>query len=357
MVNCIFWVYFCNLKIVVIGFDLLYCCNLVKGLLCVLLVCQVISEECESEWIFQEKVEGIVLCYVNEIVLDFFYLVICFFEVIFSWFWNKLYEGVKVNYIEWVQDVVQGNEIVYVFCYCSYIDYLLFFYLLFCNGLILLYIVVGINLNMLVIGLILCCGGVFFMCCSFKGNQFYIVVFNEYLYILFFCGFFIEYFVEGGCLCIGCMFYLCIGMFVIILCSFFCDLCWLIVFVLVYIGYECVLEGCIYFGELCGVIKKKELIFDLFKVVGVLKQCFGQVWVNFGELIYFDQFFDCYQFDWQDQDFGLEYCFDWLLQIINLLVKDVVCYFNDVVVINLVNLVVLVLFFISCQVFDESVLV
>lgn len=48
-----------------------------------------------------------------------------------------------------------------------------------------------------------------------------------------------------------------------------------------YIGYERVLEGRTYLGELRGASKKKESIFDIFKVVGALKQRFGQVAVNF----------------------------------------------------------------------------
>ncbi|WP_284935278.1 hypothetical protein, partial [Citrobacter freundii] len=78
-------------------------------------------------------------------------------------------------------------------------------------------------------------------------------------------------------------------------------------FVPVYIGYERVLEGRTYLGELRGATKKKESIFDLFKVVGALKQRFGQVWVNFGEPIHLDQFLDRHQPDWQDQDLGPEY--------------------------------------------------
>ncbi|MGV8584539.1 glycerol-3-phosphate 1-O-acyltransferase PlsB, partial [Pseudomonas aeruginosa] len=78
-----------------------------------------------------------------------------------------------------------------------------------------------------------------------------------------------------------------------------------------------------YLGELRGATKKKESIFDLFKVVGALKQRFGQVWVNFGEPIHLDQFLDRHKPDWQDQDLGPEYRPDWLPQPTNLLDKDV----------------------------------
>ncbi|MBN0161799.1 glycerol-3-phosphate 1-O-acyltransferase, partial [Pseudomonas aeruginosa] len=109
MVNRILRVHFRNLKTAVIGPDLSHRRNLVKGLLRAPLVRQAINEECESELISQEKAEGIALRYANEIASDFSYPVIRFLEVILSWFWNKLYEGVKVNHIERVQDVAQGN--------------------------------------------------------------------------------------------------------------------------------------------------------------------------------------------------------------------------------------------------------
>ena len=97
-----------------------------------------------------------------------------------------------------MQDVAQGNEIVYVPCHRSHIDYLLLSYLLFRNGLTPPHIAAGINLNMPVIGSILRRGGAFFMRRSFKGNQLYTAVFNEYLHTLFSRGFSTEYFVEGG---------------------------------------------------------------------------------------------------------------------------------------------------------------
>ena len=112
---------------------------------------------------------------------------------------------------------------------------------------------------------------------SFKGNQLYTAVFNEYLHTLFSRGFSTEYFVEGGRSRTGRMLHPRTGMLAITLRSFLRDSRRPIVFVPVYIGYERVLEGRTYLGELRGATKKKESIFDLFKVVGALKQRFGQV--------------------------------------------------------------------------------
>ena len=172
-----------------------------------------------------------------------------------------------------------------------------------------------------VIGSILRRGGAFFMRRSFKGNQLYTAVFNEYLHTLFSRGFSTEYFVEGGRSRTGRMLHPRTGMLAITLRSFLRDSRRPIVFVPVYIGYERVLEGRTYLGELRGATKKKESIFDLFKVVGALKQRFGQVWVNFGEPIHLDQFLDRHQPDWQDQDLGPEYRPDWLPQTTNLLAR------------------------------------
>lgn len=196
----------------------------------------------------------------------------------------------------------------------------------------------------------------FFMRRSFKGNQLYTAVFNEYLHTLFSRGFSTEYFVEGGRSRTGRMLHPRTGMLAITLRSFLRDSRRPIVFVPVYIGYERVLEGRTYLGELRGATKKKESIFDLFKVVGALKQRFGQVWVNFGEPIHLDQFLDRHQPDWQDQDLGPEYRPDWLPQTTNLLAKDVARHLNDAAAINPVNLVALALLSTSRQALDESAL-
>ncbi|WP_205895151.1 1-acyl-sn-glycerol-3-phosphate acyltransferase, partial [Metapseudomonas otitidis] len=202
---------------------------------------------------------------------DFAYTAIRFLEVVLSWFWNKLYEGIKVNHIEGVQDIAQGHEVIYVPCHRSHIDYLLLSYLLFRNGLTPPHIAAGINLNMPVIGGLLRRGGAFFMRRTFKGNPLYTSVFNEYLHTLFSRGFPVEYFVEGGRSRTGRMLHPKTGMLAITLRSFLRSSRLPIVFVPVYIGYERVLEGRTYLGELRGASKKKESIFDIFKVISALK--------------------------------------------------------------------------------------
>jgi glycerol-3-phosphate O-acyltransferase len=124
----------------------------------------------------------------------------------------------------------------------------------------------------------------------------------------------------------------------------------------VYIGYERVLEGRTYLGELRGASKKKESIFDIFKVIGALKQRFGHVWVNFGEPIKLAEFLDSEQPDWREQDYGTQYRPAWLNEATNNLGERVAQHLNEAAAINPVNLVALALLSTSKLALDERAL-
>ena len=356
MVQRILRVHFRNQKAAVIGPDVSHRRNLVKGLVHGPQVRQAILDEAERENITLEKAESQALRYGNEIASDYAYTAIRFLELVLSWFWNKIYDGIKVNHIEGVQDVAQGHEVIYVPCHRSHIDYLLLSYLLFRNGLTPPHIAAGINLNMPVIGGLLRRGGAFFMRRTFKGNPLYTAVFNEYLHTLFSKGFPVEYFVEGGRSRTGRMLQPKTGMLAITLRSFLRSNRLPVVFVPVYIGYERVLEGRTYLGELRGASKKKESIFDIFKVIGALKQRFGQVWVNFGEPIKLAEFLDAEQPDWRAQDYGSQFRPDWLNGATNRLGARVAQHLNEAAAINPVNLVALALLSTSKLALDDRAL-
>jgi glycerol-3-phosphate O-acyltransferase len=356
MVQRILRVHFRNQKAAVIGPDVSHRRNLVKGLVHGPQVRQAIIEEAERENISLEKAESQALRYGNEIASDYTYTAIRFLEVVLSWFWNKIYDGIKVNHIEGVQDVAQGHEVIYVPCHRSHIDYLLLSYLLFKNGLTPPHIAAGINLNMPVIGGLLRRGGAFFMRRTFKGNPLYTAVFNEYLHTLFTKGFPVEYFVEGGRSRTGRMLQPKTGMLAITVRSFLRSNRLPVVFVPVYIGYERVLEGRTYLGELRGASKKKESIFDIFKVIGALKQRFGHVWVNFGEPIKLAEFLDGEQPDWREQDYGTQFRPAWLNETTGRLGERVAQHLNEAAAINPVNLVALALLSTSKLALDERAL-
>ncbi|MES2818522.1 MAG: glycerol-3-phosphate 1-O-acyltransferase PlsB [Pseudomonadota bacterium] len=356
MVHRLLRVHFRNQKAAVIGPDISHRRNLVEGLVHDPLVRQAIIEEAEREKIPLAKAEAQALRYGNEIASDYTYTAIRFLEVVLSWFWNKIYDGIKVSHIEGVQAVAQGHEVIYVPCHRSHIDYLLLSYLLFRNGLTPPHIAAGINLNMPVIGGLLRRGGAFFMRRTFKGNPLYTAVFNEYLHTLFSKGFPVEYFVEGGRSRTGRMLQPKTGMLAITLRSFLRSNRLPIVFVPVYIGYERVLEGRTYLGELRGATKKKESIFAIFKVVGALKQRFGQVAVNFGAPIKLAEFLDQQQPDWRQQDLGPHYRPAWLSETTARLGERVARHLNEAAAVNPVNLVALALLSTSKLALDERAL-
>lgn len=349
-------VHFRNLKTAVIGPDISHRRNLVKGLIHAPQVRQAIVDEAQRENLPLAKAEAQALRYGNEIASDYTYTAIRFLEVVLSWFWNKIYDGIKVNHIEQVQGIAPGHEVIYVPCHRSHIDYLLLSYLLFRNGLTPPHVAAGINLNMPLVGNLLRRGGAFFMRRTFKGNPLYTAVFNEYLHTLYTKGFPVEYFVEGGRSRTGRMLQPRTGMLAITLRSFLRSSRTPIVFVPVYIGYERVLEGRTYLGELRGASKKKESIFDIFKVFGALRQRFGQVYVNFGEPIRLAGFLDQQQPGWREQDHGPQYRPAWLNATTTRLGETVARHLNEAAAINPVNLVALALLSTSRLALDERAL-
>ena len=357
MVLRILRVHFRNLKTAVIGPDISHRRNLVKSLIQAPQVREAIEHEARHGNTSHAQAEQQALEYAQEIASDFSYPVVRCLEVILTWFWNKLYEGLRVNHIERVQNVAQGNEIVYVPCHRSHMDYLLLSYLLFHNGLTPPHIAAGINLNMPVVGNILRRGGAFFMRRSFKGNALYTAVFNEYMHTLFSRGFSTEYFVEGGRSRTGRMLQPRTGMLAITLRSFLRDSRRPLVFVPVYIGYERVFEGRTYLGELRGAAKKKESIFDVFKAVGALRKRFGQVWVNFGEPLSLPQFLDQRQEDWRKLAANHDGRPEWFSTLTHCLGEVVARRINDAVAINPVNLVALIMLSTHRQAMDERALV
>ena len=346
-------VHFRNQKTAVIGPDLSHRRNLVKGLVHAPQVRQAIKDEAERENIPLEKAEARALRYGNEIASDYAYTAVRFLEVVLSWFWNKIYDGIRVNHLEPLQAAVHGYEVIYVPCHRSHIDYLLLSYLLFRNGLTPPHIAAGINLNMPVVGSLLRRGGAFFMRRSFKGNPLYTSVFNEYLHTLFSRGFPVEYFVEGGRSRTGRMLQPKTGMLAITLRSYLRSSRLPILFVPVYIGYERVLEGRTYLGELRGAAKKKESIFDIFKVIGALKQRFGQVWVNFGEPLKLNEFLEQHQPGWRQQDLAPNFRPDWLNETTNKLSERIAQRLNEAAAVNPVNLVALAMLSTSRQALDR----
>ncbi len=220
--------------------------------------------------------------YANEITADYSHAFVRFLERVLTWLWNRLYDGVAVGHLETLEQVAQGNEIIYVPCHRSHMDYLLLSYVIYVNGYALPHIAAGINLNLPVIGRFLRMGGAFFIRRRFRGNSLYTVVFMNYLATIMGRGHSIEYFIEGGRSRTGRLLQPKTGMLSMTVRSFLREPLRPVVFVPVYFGYERIVEGSTYVGELSGAPKEKESILGLVRALGRMREKFGRVQVNLG---------------------------------------------------------------------------
>ncbi|HCM05559.1 MAG TPA: glycerol-3-phosphate 1-O-acyltransferase, partial [Oceanospirillales bacterium] len=156
-------VHFRQVNATVLGPDLSHRSTLVHQIPRKPLVIDAIEEEMKTKNISRKKANALALKYADEIAANMTHGAIRFLDVVLTWVWNKIYNGVNVYNIERLQDANKDNEIIYVPCHRSHIDYLLLSYVLYHNGLQVPHIAAGINLNMPIAGPILRRGGAFFM--------------------------------------------------------------------------------------------------------------------------------------------------------------------------------------------------
>ncbi len=109
----------------------------------------------------------------------------------------------------------------------------------------------------------------------------------------------IEYFIEGGRSRTGRLLQPKTGMLSMTVRSFLRDPGRPVVFIPVYFGYERIVEGSTYIGELSGKPKEKESVLGLLRTFRKLREKFGQVHVNLGEPIRLNELLDRYDADWR----------------------------------------------------------
>ncbi|WP_111497500.1 MULTISPECIES: glycerol-3-phosphate 1-O-acyltransferase PlsB [Marinobacter] len=348
--------HFRRVRQAVLGPDLSHRRTLVASLVRTPAVKEAIRETARDKDLPPEKVRAKALKYGDEIAASMSVVTIRFLEVVLSWLWNRIYNGVAVNNIEVAQDVAKDNAVIYVPCHRSHIDYLLLSYVLYRNGLMPPHIAAGINLNMPVVGPILRRGGAFFMRRSFRDNPLYATVFNEYMHVMFSRGYSVEYFVEGGRSRTGRTLQPRPGMLSMTVRSYLRDHRKPIVFVPVYIGYEKVMEGRSYLGELRGKKKQKESIFSLFKTVRKLRNSFGEVAVNFGDPIRLNRVLDDVHPEWRDEAYDSDYRPRWLNTAVSALSDKVAEHINAAAAVNPIGMVATVLLSAQKLAMDERLL-
>jgi glycerol-3-phosphate O-acyltransferase len=238
--------------------------------------------------------------YAVEIAANYSQSFVRFMSVMLGWLWNRLYDGVDFEHVEKLNEFGDGAEIIYVPCHRSHMDYLLLSYVIYRKGFAVPHVAAGINLNLPVIGRFLRMGGAFFLRRTFKGDALYATVFAKYLGIMMARGHSLEYFIEGGRSRTGRLLSPRTGMLSMTVRAYLRDPKRPVVFMPVYFGYERIVEGRTYIGELSGQPKEKESVLGLLKaVVSVLRSKLGKVHVNLGQPIPLDALLTKRNSDWR----------------------------------------------------------
>jgi len=258
-------------------------------------------------------------------------------------FWNRFYTGIQVYNANRIQQAALTHQLVYVPCHRSHVDYLLLSYVIYNENLALPYIAAGSNLNIPFIGRILRGGGAFFIRRSFKDNRLYSAIMRAYLYELVKLGVPLEYFIEGGRSRSGRMLKPKFGMLGMTVEAFIKSQTRPLAFVPVYIGYEKLIEGKSYIGELYGVKKKSESTLGTLSAIFRLKGHYGKVTASFGEPIKLDEILELHCGDWANRSVEIEQRPDWYKASLQHLAHEIMYGINRACVINPVNTIATIL--------------
>ncbi len=349
-------VHFKGVRTATIGPDLSHRNTLIGQILEAPRVQQQIAREARARQQPEREIAQEARRYALEIAADYSPGFVRFAEGVLSRLWNRLYDGIAVYQINPVLELSRDHTIVYVPCHRSHIDYLLLSYLVYQHGLVPPHIAAGLNLNLPLLGKILRRGGAFFLRRSFRGNKLYAAVFHEYLRANLAKGVSIEYFIEGGRSRTGRLLRPKPGMLSMTLRSFAEHPVRPLAFVPVYIGYDKLVEGQSYIGELSGKPKRKENWLDFLRSLKILRSEFGTVQLAFGEPVEAEALLDQEAPGWRDGTDSDEKP-EWLPEAVRVLSEEIMVRINEAAVLNSVNLLSLALLAAPRQAMPEDELI
>ena len=216
------------------------------------------------------------------------------FYRLLSWLWTRMYDGIVVDKegLERVRSAARDGALVLLPSHKSHVDYLVLSYVLYDNALLPPLIAAGENLSFWPLGPILRRGGGFFIRRSFKGSSLYSALVDAYMRKLMVEGFPIEFFLEGGRSRTGKLLPPKYGLLSMVVDAAIMLPSRKVNFVPVSIGYERIIEQRSYVHELEGGEKQTENVGNLLKSSSVLRSKWGRLYVQFGDIIDFDQVLD-----------------------------------------------------------------
>jgi glycerol-3-phosphate O-acyltransferase len=332
-----------NQRVATIGPDLSHRRTIVAQVLRTRTVRRAVRTEIQEKGVGRRDALKTARYYAYEIAANYSHWFIALMYGVLSRLWNRLYDGVELANFSSLEQVAEGSEIVYVPCHRSHMDYLLLSYVVYHKGYAVPHIAAGINLNMPVVGSFLRRGGAFFLRRSFGGNQLYSAVFMKYLGTMMSRGHSIEYFIEGGRSRTGRLLQPKTGMLAMTVRSYLRDPNRPVVFVPIYFGYERLVEGRTYIGELSGRPKEKESVLSLLKVVPALRSRFGKVYVSFGEPLPLDPLIRKHSPGWDRAPADSSARPEWLGPLVSELASGIMRRINAAACVSPINLIGLVL--------------
>ncbi len=342
-VSRIFRVHFKRVRTAAIGPDLSHRRTVIDDVINSPEVRKAIEGKAHRAGISEEKARRQAKKYAHEIAANYSYSFIVFLESLLSWFWNRIYNGIRLHHFESFPHQALGHEVIYVPCHRSHLDYCLLSYLVHENGSVPPHIAAGVNLNLPILGGLLRRGGAFYLRRTFRSQKLYATVFYEYLKTIQMRGVSIEYFIEGTRSRTGRLLSPKSGMLAMSVRSYLSSPVRPIMFQPVYIGYERLVEGNSYTTELSGKAKRSEKLTDLTKILGIARHNYGEAHVSLGEPVFLDALLNKRDPDWQGSILENTERPVWLAAVVDELGQSIMTNINNSADVNPVNLLAQVL--------------
>lgn len=213
------------------------------------------------------------------------------FHAMLERLWTRIYDGLVVDKpgLERVRQAARHSTLVLLPTHKSHLDYLVLSDLFYANDLSTPLIAAGDNLNFFPVGPFLRRAGAFFIRRSFKGRKLYSVLVDAYMRRLLLEGYTTEFFIEGGRSRTGLLLTPKLGLLTMVVDAALLLSTRKVSFVPISISYERVVEQKSYAQELGGAEKQKESLGNLLESRKVLRSRYGRVYVQFGEILDFDE--------------------------------------------------------------------
>ena len=236
------------------------------------------------------KAEGIALKQLQKLCAKQSLFVVDLMHRFLTWVWSKMYDGVVIDKegIERLREASRDASLVLLPSHKSHIDYLVLSDMLYGNALMPPLIAAGENLSFWPIGILLRRGGAFFIRRSFQDDSLYPALVEAYVRKLIAEGFSIEFFLEGGRSRTGKALPPKYGLLSMVFDSALKLRGTKVKLVPISIGYERIIEERSFVHELSGGDKQSENVGDLIKSSSILRSKWGRLYVQFGEIIDFD---------------------------------------------------------------------